>query len=103
MHLLIFVDGLLRRAQIIRRVHAGNVLRDKRRGQIHAGIDQGRIQLNGLLKVVDGLLVVVVLVGFHALVELVARPQLVASHRGEERQRSGCQRDQSSAFLFIAV
>ena len=50
------------------------------------------IQLNGLLEVIDGLLVVVILVGFHTLVELIAGAKFVAAHRGEERQRNCRQR-----------
>jgi len=68
------IDGLLGIAKIVGRIDARNVLRNEGRRKVEARVDQSRIQLDRLLEVIDGLLIVGVLVSLHAFVELVTRP-----------------------------
>src|SRR5271166_353206 len=77
---LILLDGLFRHFIVVRSIGAGNVLLGEGSGQIHFGIDETWIQRNGLLKMVDRFFVLGVLVSGHALVELIAGPQLATAH-----------------------
>ena len=96
---LVLVDRLLPPCVVVfRSVGAGNVLLRKRGGQIEARIQQGGIERHRLLKVVDGLFVLGVLVGLHALVELVARSQLAAARGGKQRQT---ERRHAPAFVRL--
>jgi hypothetical protein len=44
-----------------------------------------------------------VLIGFHALVQLIAGAEFVAAHRGEERQRYSHQRIKSYVLIHCGI
>src|SRR5947209_11920319 len=90
-------------ANILGTVNPGNVLAHKRGSEVQARIEQLRIEFHSLLEVVNGLFVMRVLVGLDTLVELIAGPQLIAALRGEERQRSRRQREQSYILIHCGI
>ena len=79
----VLFNGLLRVAQVLRRLHAGDVLLRVDGGQIHFGHFQVAIEVNGILEVLDRLLIVGAFIGLHAFVQLVAGPKFVATHGGQ--------------------
>ena len=82
------IDGLLRITLVFRCIGAGNVLLSVGGGQIEAGIEKAGIQRDGILEVFNRVFVVGVLIGLHALIELVARSQLGAAQRRELTSRT---------------
>src|ERR1700693_1337376 len=72
-HFLVLLNGLVSHLKIIGALDAGNVLLSVSRSQVHLGVNEGRVQGNALLEVIDGLFVLGVLISGDALVKLVAR------------------------------
>ncbi len=84
-----FIDGLGAEAHILLGRSTGNVLAGVSGGQIEAGVHQTRIELFGLLEILDGRVVLAVLVGGDTLIEEIASLQFVAAGEacGEEQER----------------
>ena len=72
---------------VLRRLGAGNVLAHIRGGQVQARHRVVGIQLHRVLEVIHGFRVMRALVGLHAVIEGIARPEFVAA-RCEENQQS---------------
>ena len=75
----------------------------KRGGQIQARIQQAGIERHRLLKVVDRLFILGVLVGLHALVQLVAALQLAAARGGKQHQTKRPSVASIRTLVFIAL
>ena len=88
-HLFVLVDRLLGIAVVVGSIGARNVLLGKSCGQIQAGIDERRVEGDGLLEMIDGLFEFRVLISLHTLVEMVTRLKLGAAGAGEHHQRGG--------------
>src|SRR5258707_215357 len=101
-HSLILFNRLLGHAVVFRRVHAGHVLLGIGRSQIQLGHFEVLVIVDGILEVIDGLLVVCALVGMDALIELVARPQFVAPRCAQQGGCDGQQRRESCASVHFS-
>ena len=102
-HRLVLVDRLLSHTVVVFGVGAGNVLLGKGGRQIETGIQQAGIERDRLLEVIDRFFVLGVLVGLHALVELVARSQLVAARAQTISSNPTAMSASIRTLVFIAL
>ena len=77
--ILEFSHGLLADAYVVVRRSAGNVLGGVGGRQVQARIQQSRVEILGLLEILDARVVLPVLEGRYALIQQIASLQLVAS------------------------
>ena len=82
-----FRDGLLAVADVFRRRRAGNILAGVGGGEIELGVRKRRIEFLGLLEILDGDVELSAFVSVDALVQQVARLELVAA-ADDERDAS---------------
>src|SRR5262249_19545311 len=86
-----FRDGLLADVAILLRRSAGDVLAGVSSGEIEASVEQRRIEILGLLEILDGGIVLAVLEGLYTLVKQVTRLQFVAAGKAgyhkQQRQK----------------
>ena len=83
------IDGHLGGLLVFRSIEAGNDLLRVGGGEIEPGHGIGGIEVDGALKVVDGLFVFRLLVGLHTLVELIAGLQAFTAGRRSHQEDSG--------------
>src|ERR1039458_3503136 len=85
-HLLEIVEGGSGHLVILWRIRAGDVLLHVGCGQIQAGGGKPRIEFDSCLEALDGLRILGGGKRLHALIELIARLELVTAH-AKDRQR----------------
>ena len=91
-HVLKGLDRLVADLGVFGGITVGDVQLPDGGGQVKLGVEQRRVQRHGLLEMVDGGLKLGVAVRGHALVELVARLELIAPARYKRQQQHPAER-----------